>query len=295
MSDHPDSLDIFFYDPATSESTLVAVLNPGEQATVWLETYLGHTFRVVHPLSEELLDEILILGDTYRTYSVDFNRIELRRRSEESEVVEGVNDTLCHEYERSLKVQRTFTPLGFGKGILPRDIYGSMMTYLHNNYHSVYIEDWMVPPSLSLSLPHHVSQTMFHVNWWEVHALMVGMPWKLKRSWQTKLRLLVEAWIGGKVPLENSDIYGMRRYEQGASLLSHVDREETHAVSMIINLEQVDVPEDWMVEIYDHGGRLHEIPMLPGEIIFYEARHPSLSDCLSLRLSSSQRRIFMVA
>jgi hypothetical protein len=29
------------------------------------------------------------------------------------------------------------------------------------------------------------------------------------------------------------------RYQEGARLLTHVDREETHAVSVIINLEQV--------------------------------------------------------
>ena len=99
---------------------------------------------------------------------------------------------------------------------------------------------------------------------------MIGIPWNLKRYWQSRLRSLVEGWIGGKIPLENSDIYGMRRYERGAYLLSHVDREETHAVSLIINLEQREMERDWMIEIYDHAGRLHEIPMQPGEIVFYE-------------------------
>lgn len=99
---------------------------------------------------------------------------------------------------------------------------------------------------------------------------MIRMPLKLERIWQTRLRSLVEKWIGGNIPLENSDIYGMRRYEAGAWLLSHVDREETHAVSIIMNIDQEDVEEDWMVEIYDHAGRLHEIPMKPGEIIYYE-------------------------
>ena len=34
---------------------------------------------------------------------------------------------------------------------------------------------------------------------------------------------LVELWTGAT--LENTDIYGMRRYEHGARLLTHVDRE----------------------------------------------------------------------
>ncbi len=111
---------------------------------------------------------------------------------------------------------------------------------------------------------------MVHVNWWEVDPLMVGMPWKLKWLWQLRLRQLVEKWIGGEIELENSDIYGIRRYEDGAWLLSHVDREETHAVSIIINVDQENIREDWMVEIYDHAGRLHEIPMKPGEFVYYE-------------------------
>jgi hypothetical protein len=78
----------------------------------------------------------------------------------------------------------------------------------------------------------------------------------------------------------------MRRYERHASLLSHVDREETHAVSLIINLEQRNMDRDWMIEIYDHAGRLHEIPMQPGDIVYYEASvaFPSLAPFHSLLL-----------
>ena len=76
----------------------------------------------------------------------------------------------------------------------------------------------------------------YFVNWWEVTPYMIGIPWNLKRYWQSRLREMVEAWIGGNIPLENTDIYGIRRYEDGARLLTHVDRESTHAVSMIINV-----------------------------------------------------------
>ena len=71
--------------------------------------------------------------------------------------------------------------------------------------------------------------------------------------------------------LELTDIYGMRRYEDGARLLSHVDREATHAASLIINVAQGDVREPWHVEIYDHADRLHEIAMAPGDIVYYES------------------------
>jgi hypothetical protein len=79
----------------------------------------------------------------------------------------------------------------------------------------------------------------------------------------------VEAWAGEE--LELTDIYGMRRYEEGARLLTHVDREATHAASLIINIAQGDIREPWMVEIYDHADRLHEVPMEEGDIVYYES------------------------
>lgn len=71
--------------------------------------------------------------------------------------------------------------------------------------------------------------------------------------------------------LELTDIYGMRRYEEGARLLSHVDRETTHAASLIVNVAQGGMREPWAVEIYDFADRLHEITMEEGDIVYYES------------------------
>jgi hypothetical protein len=83
------------------------------------------------------------------------------------------------------------------------------------------------------------------------------------------LKPLVEAWSGQELDL--TDIYGMRKYTEGARLLTHVDREETHAASLIVNIAQADIREPWKVEIYDFAERLHEIEMLPGDIVYYES------------------------
>lgn len=66
-------------------------------------------------------------------------------------------------------------------------------------------------------------------------------------------------------------MYGLRRYEHGARLLSHVDRESTHAVSLIVNIAQGNLTEPWPVEVFDHGNRLHEVIMEPGDIVYYES------------------------
>ena len=80
---------------------------------------------------------------------------------------------------------------------------------------------------------------------------------------------LVERWSG--VSLELTDIYGMRRYERGARLLTHVDREDTHAASLIINIAQGNINKPWPVEIYDFADRLHEVEMNEGDIVYYES------------------------
>ena len=80
---------------------------------------------------------------------------------------------------------------------------------------------------------------------------------------------VVQEWAG--VDIEQTDLYGMRQYTRGARLLTHVDRINTHAVSLIVNIAQGNVTQPWTVEVYDHADRLHEVAMEPGDIVYYES------------------------
>jgi len=80
---------------------------------------------------------------------------------------------------------------------------------------------------------------------------------------------LVSDWAG--VELQETAMYGLRQYEGGARLLSHVDRIKTHAVSLIVNVAQENLASPWPVEIFDHGDRLHEITMEAGDLVYYES------------------------
>jgi len=108
-----------------------------------------------------------------------------------------------------------------------------------------------------------------YVNWWEGDVYFVQIPWKLKGIWQGRLLELVQKWAGTE--LEQTDMYGLRRYEEGARLLTHVDRESTHAASLIVNVAQGNLSKQWTVEVHDHADRLHEVTMLPGDIVYYES------------------------
>lgn len=107
------------------------------------------------------------------------------------------------------------------------------------------------------------------MNWWETPVRFVQIPWALKTVWQDRLRLLVKRWTGET--LENTDLYGMRRYKDGARLLTHLDRESTHAASLIVNVAQGDLDRPWTVEVHNHTDRLHEVVMVPGELVYYES------------------------
>ena len=110
-----------------------------------------------------------------------------------------------------------------------------------------------------------------YVNFWEADPLLIALPWGLKTEWLFALKPLVEEWIGGEA-LEKTDIYGFRVYQEGARLLKHVDREETHAASLIINVAQANVTKDWPIQIHDvKTGAEHSVFMEPGDIVYYES------------------------
>jgi len=91
----------------------------------------------------------------------------------------------------------------------------------------------------------------------------------MKELIQIRLLDMVQAWAG--VPIEQTVMYGLRQYETGARLLTHVDRHVTHAVSLIVNIAQGNLSEPWPVEVQDHADRLHEVRMEPGDVVYYES------------------------
>ena len=82
------------------------------------------------------------------------------------------------------------------------------------------------------------------------------------------LQPLLEDWSNTR--LDPTFVYGIRIYGRDAILKEHRDREQTHIVSAIINVDQ-KVATDWPLIIEDHHYRKHEIILNPGEVLFYES------------------------
>lgn len=103
-----------------------------------------------------------------------------------------------------------------------------------------------------------------------VPVLMTELPVVLKTKIHTALQPIAEAWVERK--LIPTYVYGVRTYQRGAMLALHRDRDGTHIVSAILNVDQrVEVP--WPLLLRSEDGEpapWREIYLTPRELVFYE-------------------------
>lgn len=243
-----EPLDVYWMDDKGNPKKQM-ILEYGERKTRCITSFIGHSFQVKH--GTELLD----------TFTVEFALVLPFGESPPSDDVSQRNFTkeivqvLGNEWKRQDRIKRTFSPLGFAKGRLPDDVFASLGALYYNNRNNIAIEEWG-------------GRGVF-VNWWETEVAFLQIPWKLKDKHQKRLKDMVSAWAG--VEVEETVMYGFRQYQENARLLTHVDRHTTHALSLIVNVAQGGLDEPWPVEVYDHGGRLHEVMMEPGDVVYYES------------------------
>lgn len=76
-----------------------------------------------------------------------------------------------------------------------------------------------------------------------------------------------EEWSG--VRLKPATCYGIRVYQDGSYLLNHSDHAATHIVSSTICVDS-DLEEPWPLYVEDDEGKVHEIDMKPGDMVFFE-------------------------
>jgi prolyl 4-hydroxylase len=80
------------------------------------------------------------------------------------------------------------------------------------------------------------------------------------------LRLTHEAWAGMR--LELSYCYGIRVYQRGTFLYTHVDR-PSHVISSTICIDAA-LDRPWPLHVEDIDGAVSQIDLAPGELVFYE-------------------------
>jgi len=228
-------------------------LDYSEQRTRCFTSYVGHQFEAVD--DESGFYQLVTVKHITTMAFGESPPSSAQKFDGKDEVEENVKTALAMEWRKHNRVKRTFSSLGFAKGRLPDDVFANMAAFYYNNRNNVVNEEWE-------------GKGVF-VNWWDTDIKFVAIPWSVKVYWQLRLMELVSEWSG--VPVEQTSMYGLRQYQTGARLLSHVDRLPTHAVSLIVNIAQKNLANPWPVEVFDHADRLHEVDMVPGDIVYYES------------------------
>jgi len=149
---------------------------------------------------------------------------------------------------------QTYTDEGFKKEQLDADLFNEIKEYLALHKDDFYDE--------------FVEGNFIQSDKVDVPSRLFELSDELKNKIHNSLQKPMEAW--SKTKLEPTFVYGIRDYKKGAVLIPHRDRNETHIISAIINIDK-KVEKDWPLEIDDHFYRRHEVFLEPGEVLFYES------------------------
>ena len=123
----PKVLDLYWVDEQNDKDVFLYKLQREEHGARFINTYNGHRFRAKDPDTGEILfDEVI---EFMAAFGIG-NHVNPHRDRDIRNQVKRVMDG---EWVKKQKVTRTFSPLGFDKGRLPNDLFGSMRSFYYNN------------------------------------------------------------------------------------------------------------------------------------------------------------------
>jgi len=156
---------------------------------------------------------------------------------------------------------QNYTNTGFKKVKAPEHVFDLLTNYWQTHYDHRQQEKW---PKGNTYVNHWSSPT-YMVNVEE--QSLRGGGYSLKQKIWQGVKPILEEWTG--MELEESSMYGIRQYTDGAILSPHADRNPLIS-SCIINVDQ-DVDEDWPLEVYGRDGLAVNVTMKPGDMVLYES------------------------
>jgi prolyl 4-hydroxylase len=144
----------------------------------------------------------------------------------------------------------------------PPKLWKLLNDYWKKNKDSMKVEDWGLG-------------NVYTNNWASpTHMVSVennqlrGGGYSFKQKIWDAARPTIEEWTGMK--LKQTSLYGIRVYTEGSILTPHVDRLPLVS-SCIINIDQENLDEDWVLEVYDRHDRAVNVTMKPGDMVLYES------------------------
>ena len=141
--------------------------------------------------------------------------------------------------------------LGFHKTTIDRSLHEVLLRHLRSNIHKFKSEpaDAFLQTESATAYP----SLLYHDEEFNQQLLR-------------DLQGMHERWSG--LSLKQAACYGIRVYQPGSYLYNHTDR-PTHVVSSTICVDH-RLTNRWPLYIEDLDGRAHEVPVEPGEIVFFE-------------------------
>jgi prolyl 4-hydroxylase len=177
-------------------------------------------------------------------------------------------DFLCQDDEDyRLKINseqpiamRNYTRLGFQTIKAPEQMMKLLQEFWEQNKREQYDEKFYATAYHNMW---DASPKMIHIQ----NETLIGGGETLKNHVWDVAKDLLEEWTGQY--LVPCSIWGIRVYSNGSILTPHVDRNPLVS-SAIINVAQ-DVEEPWLLEVWGHDGKPHNISMEPGDMVLYES------------------------
>jgi hypothetical protein len=92
----------------------------------------------------------------------------------------------------------------------------------------------------------------------------------IHRLIKVEMRDILQWWT--KMLLKHTDTFGVRVYRRESMLINHVDRDNTHLASAVIQVDQMGLDKNggWPLEVLTEDGDCYEVYLQPGELVLYE-------------------------
>lgn len=167
-----------------------------------------------------------------------------------------------------------FTPEGFKKMKLPKDLYDEIFGYYNANKVREYVrldEDKRFDDDYGA----HIVAGSIEVRFakpQDTYVKIQDLPLETIHRWAEMIRPHLEEWCGEKLVFSTG--YGIREYIPNSVLSVHRDNKRTHVVSANIFIDESPDGFGWPLEFVDHEKNIHKVIFEHGDILFYESLCP---------------------
>ena len=187
----------------------------------------------------------------------------LKTYKSQSQWLRTRDDTTTNTAMRSLYLSRAFpafSPSGFKAIPIPDELKTNLMGFYNRFNHTRRTEYW--------------DTSLTQMNFHETRTTFIDLDqiYDERNKWANKfIKPLVEEWSGVS-PLELTAFYGIREYHEGSWLRNHVDRIDTHVLSVTIALhKEPEGAPAWPLEVIQWSGDHVRYEHPAGSMILYES------------------------